>query len=492
MRRGARITALLAGSLLLTLIAGAPAASATRGIELGFTDDVFADNLLFNDDEGVRNLWARRIDKTGASLVRLNVYWSRVATAEPADATDPADPAYDWAEIDRAVRAVTARDLEPLFTVLSAPPFAEGADRPSFEEARAGTWKPRAGKLRDFAVALASRYSGAYPDPLAPGSSLPGVHLYEGWNEPNLQLYINPQRNSRDRNRSPAIYRDLLNGFYEGIKSVDPADLVLTAGTSPFGDETGDRRIPPVEFWRDVLCLKNRKKLKFDKGNCPNGPERAHFDVFTHNSINSPGDGPSDEAKFADNATPADMHKLADVIRAAEKHGTVRPGGLKREIWSTELWYQSNPPEPKGSKLPKHARQMVETMYLLWKQKVSAAIFLQIRDSPYSPDTPAVVGLQSGVYFVDGSKKPALDAVRFPFVAERKSRRKVVAWGKAPKGGRLVVEWRKGKGKGWRKLERICLDAGEVFKRKLKLRGRQRLRAKVGKQRSLSWKVGSK
>jgi hypothetical protein len=490
MRLGSRLAALLAGTLLVGMIA-APGASAERNIELGFADDVLADNLLFNADESVRSEWARRIDRTGASLVRLNLYWSRVvADGEPADATDPDDPAYDWAEIDRAVSATASRGLDPVLTVLSAPPFAEGADRPSYEEARLGTWKPRAGKLRDFAVALATRYSGAYPDPLSPGGSLPAVVYYEGWNEPNLQLYINPQRSAKDRNRSPEIYRRLLNGFYEGITSVGDSNLVLAAGTSPFGDETGDRRIPPLEFWRDVFCLKNRKKLKSDKRNCPQPSERAKLDIFSHNSINSPGDGPSQKAALADNATPADMHKLVDVIRAAEKHGTVRPGGERREVWSTELWYQSNPPEPKGSSLRKHARQMVEAMYLLWKQKVSAAIFLQVRDSPYSPDTPAVVGLQSGVYFVDGSKKPALDAVRFPFVAERRNRRQVVAWGKAERSGRLVVEKRKGN--GWRKLARVQVRAGEVFKEKLKLRGRQSLRAKVGKQRSMSWKVARK
>jgi hypothetical protein len=489
--------ALLGGALLVAALVLAPSASAKRDIKVGFADDAIADRLLFDADDDERGTWAKRLRKTNAELVRLNTYWSAIASpSEPADATDPADHAYDWDELDRAIRASTDEGVEPLLTVLNAPLFAEGPNRPNDEDLRPGTWKPQSDKLRDFAVALATRYSGKYPDPLIAGEQLPRVRYYEGWNEPNLHLYINPQRTKKDKNRSPEIYRKLLNGFYEGIKSVNGSNKVLAAGTSPFGDKKGDRRIPPVEFWRDVLCLKNAKKLKFDRSGCPSKDKRAKLDIFAHNSINSPGDGPSTKAELRDNATAADMSKLVDVIRAAEKHGTVTPKG-KREVWSTELWYESNPPEKRnGSKLRKHARNYAEVLYLLWKQRVSAGIFLQLRDSPYDPDSASVIGLQSGVYFLDGSRKPALDAVRFPFVADRKGKAgngkvKVLAWGKSPRSGRLEIERRKAK-RGWGRVASVSVKRGEVFRKKVKVGAGERVRATVGKERSISWKVGGK
>jgi len=478
----------LVGVLLVTLLAAAPA-SAKRDIAVGFADDVFADNLFFQPDSSDRAGWARRLGRTKAGLVRLNVYWARVvSSSEPADATIVDQPAYDWSEIDRALWATSAQGVEPLLTVLTAPRFAEGPKRPSDEEARPGTWKPSAEKLREFAIALATRYSGNYPDPLNPGETLPRVRYYEGWNEPNLHRYITPQRTKKGKNRSPDIYRKLLNGFYEGIKSVRSSNRVLAAGTGPFGDPEGELRIPPLEFWRDVFCLKNRKKLKFKRKGCPQRKDRAQLDIFAHNAINSPGDGPTVSAQLRDNATAADMDELVDVIRAAEKHGTVRPGG-KREVWATELWFESNPPEKDGARLNKHARRMAEALYVLWKQKVSAGIFLQLRDSPYDPKSPAVVGLQSGVYFLDGTPKPALEAVRFPFVAERKSRGRVIAWGKSPASGGLELERKRARG-GWERVARVRVNGGEVFKEELKLREEERLRARVGKSKSISWKVG--
>jgi hypothetical protein len=477
------LASLIAALLALAL---APSAAGARGIELGFADDRLADNLLFNSDPAVGDLWAGRMGKVGADLVRLNAYWRTIAAgSEPADATDPNDPAYDWSGLDRAVRAAAGAGVEPVLTVLSAPDFAEGSGRP--DDVRPGTWKPRPAKFEDFAVALARRYSGDFPDPESAGN-LPRVHYYEGWNEPNLHLYITPQRSGSDKNKSPAIYRDLLNRFYAGIKAVDSSAQVLAAGTSPFGDPSGDRRIPPVEFWRDVLCLKNRKKLKFDKGNCPSAADRAHFDVFTHNSINSPGDGPAVPAELADNATAADMYKLVDVIRAAEKHGSVQPQGEKRDVWSTELWFESSPPERKQKAVPlgKQARHVAQALYVLWEQKISAGIFLQIRDSPFVPGGPAVVGLQSGIYFEDGSKKPSYDAARFPFVAERRSKKKITVWGKPTDSGKLRVQVKKG---GWKTVDSFGVKASKVFAERVKLKGKAKVRGRLGKQKTITWPV---
>ena len=474
---------------LLGVVSVPAQATAKKGsdqLKVGFADDVFSDALLFDPDPNVRELWFKRIQKTQAELVRVNVYWNRIASGtgkEPVDPRNPEDPAYNWGEIDKIAREATARGLDPLFTVLLAPPWAEGSNRPSEAKARSGTWKPNANKFEDFAAALATRYSGGYPDPASPGQNLPAIKYFEGWNEPNLQLYINPQREGKT-DTAPAIYRDLLNGFYAGIKSGSPAAKVIGAGTGPFGDPTGDRRIPPKEFWREVFCLREKgKRLKKSNKGCPSGQNLAHMDIFAHNGINETGTPPTAHATLDDNATAADMSELVDIIRAAEKYGTVLPANQRRQTWSTEMWFESNPPERRSGFKPKvHARYLSQVLYLLWKQKISAGVFLQIRDSPYDPKSPAVIGLQSGVYFLNNKAKPALDSVRFPFYAERKGR-KVFVWGKAPQGGKVTIR------SGKRKVAKINARGHRIFTKKLRLRGKQKLSASIGKFDSVQWKV---
>lgn len=476
---------------LVALLLWAAPASAARNIQVGFADDLHSDALLYGEPS-VGDFWAGRMADAGGEIARINTYWRDIAGANvPADKTDPADPAYDWTELDAAVRASDSAGLEILFTVLSAPDYAEGEGRPA--DVRPGTWKPSGEEFRKFAIALATRYSGSYPDPLNPGQSLPQVIYYEGWNEPNLHLYINPQRQGK-KLRSPEIYRELLNGFYAGIKSVDSSNIVLGAGTGPFGDPSGNLRVQPVAFWREVLCLKGKPgKVKKDK-DCPAPEDQAHMDLFAHNSINEPGQGPTKPAIDPENATAADMYKMVELIRSAEKFDTVQPAGVTREVWGTELWFESNPPETqKGKAVPlkKQAQFMAQAIYTLWKQKVSAAIFLQIRDSEFVPGGPAVVGLQSGVYFFDETPKPSLKATRFPFVAERTSTKKVIAWGKAPSGGRVAVEVKAGKG-GWQEEFERNVSAGQVFKKNLKLEGSAKLRAVLDGDKTITWKVKKK
>ena len=45
-----------------------------------------------------------RARKAGATLTRVPVFWNAVETATPDDPTDPDDPAYDWASVDRSGR----------------------------------------------------------------------------------------------------------------------------------------------------------------------------------------------------------------------------------------------------------------------------------------------------------------------------------------------------------------------------------------------------
>ena len=163
---------------------------------------------------------------SGATRVRINVYWVRVATATPASPTDPLDPAYDWSSVDGAVAEAQSLGMSILLSFSRAPPWAEEPGRPA--SAGQGTWKPRPAEVGAFAMALARRY--------------PAVRLFQPWNEPNLATHLAPQWDTReDGGFTPfaAIrYREMLNATYGAIKAVDPENRLVTAGTAPFGDPT--------------------------------------------------------------------------------------------------------------------------------------------------------------------------------------------------------------------------------------------------------------
>src|SRR5207249_350795 len=126
----------------------------------------------------------------------------------------------------------------------------------------------------------------------------------------------------------PSLYRRLLNAFYAGVKAAQPNALVVSAGTAPFGDpQPGGKRIMPVRFLRDALCLTS----KLRRARCP---DPAQFDVLDHHPYSVRG--PDATALNADDVSVADYGKLTRVLRAAERLGTVLPRGHRR-LWATEV-----------------------------------------------------------------------------------------------------------------------------------------------------------
>jgi hypothetical protein len=480
-QRGGRITvlafviALAVTALAALALRPAPAEAGSPTFDFGFADDRNSDNLFTNADASVRNTWLGRVENTGARYARINVYWSSVAPTKPTAPANPNDPAYNWDEVDRAVRSANAQGLDVILLALNAPPWAEPPGRPN--AIRAGTWKPNSAEFGTFARALATRYSGSFL-PTNGGGLLPKVSFYEAWNEPNLRNYLNPLWKGKKPN-APILYRGLLNAFYAGVKSVSSANQVITGGTSPFGDPPGGRRMHPIQFWRTVFCL--NKKLRQD---CS---AMANFDIFGHNAINSPGDGPSKNASHPEDVTPADMKDLAKVLKAAERAGTT-PG--QHDFWSTETWYES-PPERQALSLKGQAAAMAEAMYILWKAGADNVIWLQIRDSKYDPPIHPLLSFQTGVYFFNGKPKPSVKALQFPFVGDRKKGgSKTTLWGVAPASGTLTVEAKaKGKG-GFKQIASEPVNAGRVFKFTDKVKGKKvKLRAKVGSKKSLVWSL---
>jgi hypothetical protein len=467
----AKLTLGAVAALLAVVVASSGAQA--RGLEIGF-----ADSLYTSPQPQTRATWLDRTVDASAGLVRIQVNWAAIAGPNPPSSpTNPADPSYDFSGTDAAVRDATARGLDVLFTVGTAPTWAEGAGRPGFAAAPPGSWKPDPEAFGFFARAVAARYSGGF-DPPGSAPVLPRVRLFQALNEPNLSTYLSPQWSGKAA--SPRHYRRLLNAFYPQVKAVRADNLVVSAGTAPYGARRGGDRMRPLKFWQQLLCLKKKKRGGLRaRRRCP---DPVHFDVAAHHPITA---RPSARATHRGDARIPELRKIRRMVRKAERRGWVLPAG-RRPLWVTELWWETDPPDSFARvSVRRQARWIAEGLYLIHRQGVPVVILLQIRDDAYDPSDPFAT-IQSGIFFVGGAAKPSFKAVRFPFVTDRRSPRKLRAWGKSPQTGMLTIE-RKRRGK-WRRLKRIRATAEGVFTTSIRVRGPAKLRARVGAEKSRTWR----
>ncbi len=337
----------LAAALLLAAVVpsahavGGVSEAANRGLKLGVWDRAF-----LSDDPATRAQWLDRTAGVGATQVTIAANWRKIASgARPADPTDPSDPAYDWVRLDAAVRDATARGLSVMVMLFQAPDWAEGPSPAPPANALPGSRRPSPRLLGQFARALGSRYSGEFPDPLAPGRSLPRVTLWEIWGEPNYGRNLNPQwerSGGKWRPAGPEHYRKMINAAYSSLKDVDRSNRVIAGGFLPVGDyKRGGDRFEPLRFLREFFCLRGRRALKPKK--CPG--KKPHLDVLAHNPLSGFRRGVSafEPAALPDDVWPPDMHKLTRVIRAARAHRRIAPR-RGTELWVTELLAFSEAP----------------------------------------------------------------------------------------------------------------------------------------------------
>lgn len=423
----------------------------------------------------------------GASTWRLKVAWSSVAPNRPPTRVSAADPSwagYRWGDLDQRLRAVVAAGLKPLPFVIGAPSWAEGAGRPpASRTVPQGVWRPSPTALGDFAVALAKRYSGRFPDPSDPARALPAVSRWQVWNEPNLSVDLAPQwvrKGGRWTPESPRLYRSLLNAFYTSIKSISPSAVVVTAGTGPYGDlNEGDPRMPPVRFWRELLCVSSGKVPKAK--NCP----KVSFDAIAHHPY--PIGPPRRTARNPDDAVVPDVRKITRLLPAAARRGTIRPAGAK-PLWITEISWDSRP-DPDGVSLEQQATYLQGALYVLYQQGADLVSWFNLRDQAPIPSYAATY--QSGI-FLRGSTpsedvpKPSYTAFRFPFTAYR-TRGVARLWGMAPAGGAVTIQARQGD--RWVTAARLRAAGNRIFTGRLRVGQGVSLRAVWNTDTSLVWRT---
>lgn len=434
----------------------------------------------------------------GFEMAHIYLDWSALVRrgTSPRDGWDPWDRAYDFERLDQLVRANTRAGMETLITVMGAPDWAESPfDRSSF--AKPGTWKPDPIALHDFARALATRYSGSY-SPSLDSAPLPRVRYFEVWNEPNLPSFLAPSFTNGSRS-SVDWYRRLVNAMSTGIRLVQPDATVIAGALSPGGFAPIPSSSPraahrPLHFLKELLCLK------------PRCTHVLRADALSFHAIPIPR-----ASKFTSTAErcasavggigiscyPGDMNPFKPQIlrtmgNAAKRRGTFK--GFNGDIWATEAWLHTTPPEPGASSCAvsegMQARQFSRLILSLASARVSHLLFYTIVDRLKTHSTNCWWN-SSGLFREGGEAKSVVASLPLSIRSHwsRARNSALIVDQVSMRSGRSVIEGRYKS--GWRRLAVVAVTRGRLKRSAVKVRGPTRprsVRARMGATVSLASK----
>jgi hypothetical protein len=322
-------------------------------------------------------------------VLRVDLYWGGktgvphkfgVAKRKPLDATDPADPAYNWGIYDRTVNYAAQYGVKIMFTIYGTPPWANGNKGPNVA--------PKSFRaLQDFAYAAATRYAGDFP--AEDGRALPRVRLWTAWNEPNEPFQLSPQYQRVGRRyviMSARNYAKICNSVYTGVHSTMNAGEQVACGvTAPGGNNCARCRrstVSPLVFMRAAKAA---------------GMKR--FDAYAHHPYpRRPGETPTTRPP-SNSITLANIGLLQAQLRRL--YG-------RKPLWITEYGYQTNPPDRTlGVSWAKQAAYLKQAYAIARKNPtIQIMLWFLLRDEPI------LGGWQSGLMTSKGRVKPAFNAFR--------------------------------------------------------------------------------
>ena len=367
----------------------APLARTSSHLLVGINDE--ANTLYGNPATAFAALKTLR-----AQVLRVNLYWGgnqwAVAPKKPADATDPGDPAYNWAIYDRLVHYATDNNIKVVFSILFTPSWANGGQAKNVAPTDAKD-------LENFAYAAAERYSGLWiPPPWQldpslgkPNTPLPKVTMWTAWNEPNNPLWLSPQYKrvgSTWRVESAYQYAKICNAVYDGVHSpyLGPlqGEQVACGVTGPKGNDAPKGNRPSVDA---LTFLTNAKKFGMKT-----------FDVYAHHPYADKGsEAPSFKPAGAQ-ARRIQLGNIGTLITLLTKlYGP-------KHLWITEYGYQTNPPDKSvfGVSWANQALYMRQAFTTARANpRIDMMLWFLVKDEPN------LGGWQSGLQTVTGKKKPS-------------------------------------------------------------------------------------
>ena len=371
MRRARLATAL--GLLVVVAasfaVAGAASARETQVLR-GICDPGLLASWELSGSRVVREL----SEDLGADVVRINLKWS---------AAEPRRGAYNGnylASAAAAVHAIEKGGMRTIILVYDTPRWA--SDRNLWGHPvtgdRAGVYHsyfpPSVDALDDFR-AFARHLS----------TTLRGHALgYSCWVEPNLWVYLYPQRTTSDPAFAAHRYTRMLAAFAQGVRAGDPATQVIAGETSPTGNDSR-LRTSPQRFARQMR----------DAG------AGEHLDVFAHHPYPAAGN-----KHIAPGALPRDPTQTVWLANL----GTLLDIFPNKPFYLSEFAY----PTSDGSLFGVSVSQAQQASYLTASFKV-AARYPQVRMLTWFPlqdhsdgDSYADPwGVYGGLRDLKGRRKPA-------------------------------------------------------------------------------------
>ncbi len=399
----------------------------------------------------------RLLADAGAALIRVDLRWDSVASARPTDPTNPADPAYDWHQYDAIVSAAATSKVEVLFAVYGTPAWAADPSVKALPDYQ--------GRFPDSSIRpLYPADFGAFGQAAARRYAPRGVRKWEGWNEPNIALFLQPQYDrvgGRWVAASPATYSALLKAFSAGVKGVDASAVIAGAVTAPAGDSCPNcpspdgppKRVMPHTFIKAL-----------------NAPGlQPPMDVVSHHPY--PLRAPSNESVAG--RSYVDLYNLDVLTKAIDK--TYLKGKL---LWLTEYGFATQLVD----EYPIFFSQANQADYISdayrrtkANRRVTLTVYYLLQDHPQ---------WASGVLKQNGTPKPGYQAIGLPFATTtgatrfaRGARVTLVGQSRVGRGAHVVVIERKAGGR-WVRLARVTTSADGSFRVRLRQSSKITLRAR--------------
>jgi hypothetical protein len=404
-----RIRVLLCTVLASALAAGAVGASQALASHNEITYFEGSTDLL---GPKTREHAIAQLQSLGVKALRVELYWFDVAPSPKSssrpnfDATNPAN--YNWGAYDWLLGKARELHWPVLLTVTSPAPRWATSNRKAPYVTR-----PDDADFQAFMTAVGRHY----------GSE---VTLYSIWNEANHPAFLLPQWNSNGTPASPRIYRGLYQAGYAGLRAGGIAQpKVLLGETAPTGYETvnvhreGSRAllhdVAPLVFLRGALCLNaNYRK----SGSC--GPLRAFG--YAHHAYTTAA-GPFYHPPEPDDVTIGVLSRLTRALdRAAGAHAI--PGHLP--IYLTEFGVQSKPNRYLGVPVAQQAEYDAIAERIAYSNPRVAAFsqYLLVDDplggAPGSSVHGGVIGFQTGLEYLNGTRKPLYYGFPLPLVVSKR------------------------------------------------------------------------
>src|SRR3954447_3965338 len=520
-------------TLCLAVFAALPTWASARSTQLSIIQD---DARVIASGDATRNATLDEMRGLGADVVKISISWRALAQGgKPSNADDPnAYPAAGWAPYDAAIQGAAARGLGVFLNINGpAPDWAS--------KGGGGATRPNATEFGHFARAVGSRYSGSFAPPggtaapapprgggkpqrcivpplcgtaadsavaslfggsptpapsgKAAANNLPAVKLWSVWNEPNLPVFLLPQRSSTKSHYpvSPTLYRNLYRAAYGGLAATGHAkDTILLGELLPVGKSSHTTRssIRPLEFLRELACV-DRHYHAYKGSNAKargcKGFKALPLSGIAYHPYALAG-GPTKRPPSSDDATIGTLSrvtKVVDRLRARKRFG----GPSRPPLWLTEFGVQTDPPDYLfGAPIKR-----VPT-YLGMAERIAEHNRRVYSYSQYPlVDDRTTSGFQSGLRFTNGKAKPGIyQEYQLPIFVRRSGRSAVDFWGggrSADSGGTVTLFSRTGTKGAFKPLKsNVKLGPRGYFEVRVRASSASKRQYKVGcgKPRSIS------